>query len=161
MKNIFVIVLCLLDVLFAGSFKDSRDGKVYKTVKIGDQIWMAQNLNYDMKESGCYGNSERNCKKYGRLYSWHAARFACPNGWHLPDKMEWDELYDNVGGFEIAAKMLKSKKIWKKDDSGVDAYGFSALPAGEVRSGSFWGLGFAVYFWTSSVHVEKKSSMAS
>ena len=97
MKKVFVLVIGLLlsGFLFAqkdSSFVDSRDGKVYKTVKIGTQTWMAQNLNYTMVNSSCYNDSNVNCKTYGRLYTWAAAKTACPKGWHLPSDTEWSIL---------------------------------------------------------------------
>ena len=56
-----------------GSFVDSRDGQVYKMVTIGNQVWMAQNLNFESPDSYCYEDKKDNCTKYGRLYKWSAA----------------------------------------------------------------------------------------
>ncbi|MCL2182919.1 MAG: fibrobacter succinogenes major paralogous domain-containing protein [Chitinispirillia bacterium] len=115
------------------SFTDTRDGKTYRTVQIGDQTWMAENLNYKTDSSTCYGNKERNCRKYGRLYDWDDAMKACPAGWHLPSNDEWWVLTDFVGGREVAGTKLKSKTGWSKGQyykAATDDYGFSALPGG-------------------------------
>ena len=131
-----------------GVFKDSRDGKTYKTVKIGKQVWMAENLNYKMEGSYCYKNDETYCENYGRLYEWEAAMKACPEGWHLPTKEEFETLMSNVGGKKVAGKMLKSTTGWYKDGHGVDMYGFNVLPAGTRIDGSkFRFLGLDALFW--------------
>jgi uncharacterized protein (TIGR02145 family) len=107
---------------------DIRDGRTYRTVKIGGQTWMAQNLNYKPQtgESWCYENDTSYCEKYGRLYDWNTAKKICPNRWKLPDSMEWITLLTTAGGKKIAGKTLKSKRGW----NGTDNYGFSALPGG-------------------------------
>ncbi len=139
---------------------DSRDNQTYKTVQIGTQTWMAQNLNYESANSYCYKDSAKYCTMYGRLYTWAAAmdsvgkwstngkgcgcgkicspkypvRGICPNGWHLPTKAEFEMLFAAVGGQLTAGKILKSTNGWKDYNSesgnGTDAFGFSALPAG-------------------------------
>jgi uncharacterized protein (TIGR02145 family) len=114
---------------------DSRDGKSYQTAKIGTQIWMAENLNYDAEGSECYGNDPTNCQNYGRLYDWNTAMKACPVGWHLPNKDEWNVLVNFAGGYEIAGGKLKSKNGWKENVNGTDDYNFSALPGGSGNSG--------------------------
>ena len=107
---------------------DSRDGQSYRTVKIGHQIWMAENLNFDVPNSYCYKNSADSCAKYGRLYMWSAAmdsagtfspygigcgtgksctpqypvQGVCPRGWHLPSKKEWKTLLNKIGGKKVA-----------------------------------------------------------
>ena len=133
---------------------DNRDGKTYKTVKIGSQWWMAQNLDYETESSSCYNNADSNCTTYGRLYTWAAAmdsvgafgtkgkgcgfrtkcspvppvRGICPEGWHLPDQAEWETLFEAVGGKSTAAKELRSATGW--NNAGEDRFAFSALPAG-------------------------------
>jgi uncharacterized protein (TIGR02145 family) len=112
------------------TFTDSRDGKAYKTVKIGSQTWMAENLNYEAKGSLCYDNKKENCDKYGRLYDWKTAMKVCPSGWHLPSDAEWENLVTIAGGDKVAGTKLKAKSGWKDNRNGTDDFGFSALPAG-------------------------------
>ncbi|MCL2102284.1 MAG: fibrobacter succinogenes major paralogous domain-containing protein [Fibromonadales bacterium] len=127
---------------------DSRDGQEYKAVKIGQQIWMAGNLNYKTDDSWCYGNEESNCEKYGRLYTWNAAKDACPDGWHLPSRDEWNELV-KIAGDNTAAKKLKSKTLW----NGADNYEFSALPGGAYyNDGSFNFIGDYSSWWSATEH---------
>jgi uncharacterized protein (TIGR02145 family) len=133
------------------SFTDSRDGKEYKTVKIGTQIWMAENLSYDVEGSKSYDNSPANCAKYGRLYIWEAAMAACPIGWHVPTKAEWMQLLDFAGGSLTAGAKLKAMDGWKNDGNGTDDYGFSALPSGSGTSdGYFSGAGGYGNWWSAT-----------
>lgn len=116
---------------------DERDGKKYKTVKIGQQVWMAENLNHALRGSHCYKESASNCRKYGQLYRWTQAIEVCPDGWHLPSEDEFRELIENVGG-KNAGKSLKSTTGWARQDgkdcNGTDEFGFSARAGG----GSFF-----------------------
>ena len=112
-----------------GTFKDSRDGKTYKSTKVGGKTWMAENLNFAAEGSECYGE-RANCDKSGRLYNWATALKACPAGWYLPTDDEWTTLTDAVGGKDIAGTKLKSAEGWKNYGNGTDNYGWSALPGG-------------------------------
>jgi uncharacterized protein (TIGR02145 family) len=147
---------------------DTRDGQTYKTVKIGTQIWMAQNLNYQTESgSWCYKDSASYCKQYGRLYDWNTAKTVCPNGWRLPSREDWDSLGQAVGGEKVpfddgkidwggAGKKLKSKSGWdnKKDGisgNGTDDFGFSALPGGYRDSGGYFdNAGNNGYWWSAT-----------
>jgi len=117
----------------ASTFTDTRDGQVYRTVRIGSQVWMAENLRYAADGSVCYDNDTANCRKYGKLYDWETAKKACPAGWKLPDTAEWSTLFDFVGGKDIAGKKLKSTSGWGTNINnrhGTDDYGFTALSGG-------------------------------
>jgi len=141
-----------------GMFVDKRDGKGYKYVNIGGQIWMAENLNYDVPGSKCYDNNAENCKKYGRLYFWEMAKIICPEDWHLPDNGEWQFLIDYAGGIEKAGEKLKAKDGWnwngrdKISGNGTDDYGFSALPGGvfDFLNGDFKDIGYGGLFWSAT-----------
>jgi uncharacterized protein (TIGR02145 family) len=134
---IFALTAC--DEKGGNTFTDSRDGKTYKTVKIGEQVWLAENLNYEAKGSLCYDNKKENCDKYGRLYDWNTAKAACPSSWHLSSNEEWDKLYRFAGGKrdidfseekDTISKRLKAKSGWSGNGNGTDDFGFSALPGG-------------------------------
>ena len=138
----------LVDTCVYGELTDSRDGQTYKTVTIGDQVWMAKNLNYETSASYCYNDDASNCVKYGRLYTWTAATMACPSGWHLPSTTEWEALFNAVGGASTAGAKFKSTSGWFDNGNGTDSFGFSAFPAGrgginglysnEDNYASFW-----------------------
>jgi len=128
---------------------DPRDNKTYKTVKIGEQVWMAENLSYEAEGSKCYDDKPDNCKKYGRLYNWKTANEVCPNGWHLPSQEEWGTLTDFFGGWRVAGKKIKAKSGWNKNGNGTDDFGFAALPGGH-HDGTFTNVGNFGYWWTAS-----------
>ena len=134
-----------------GTFKDTRDNQSYKWVRIGEQIWMAQNLGWLPSVSPGSTLSETephyyvfdyagtvtmdakaaaNFTSYGALYNWPAARRACPEGWHLPSDAEWTTLTDILGGAAVAGRKMKSSTGWVGTGNGVDSVGFNALPAG-------------------------------
>lgn len=81
------------------TFTDPRDKQTYKTITIGTQTWFAKNLNYQTTDSWCYLELDEFCQKAGRLYTWEAAKSACPYGWHLPTDEEWKTLLNSTGGY--------------------------------------------------------------
>ena len=133
---------------------DSRNGKIYKTVKIGNQVWMAENLNFKTDSSFCYNDSAEYCAKYGRLYTWTAAMDACPDGWRLPSETDFENLIKAVGGEKDAGTKLKSTSGWNDYDggsgNGTDAFGFSALAAGIGNAGIYGGVDYTTMFWGST-----------
>ena len=150
------------------SIVDNRDGQVYKTVKIGEQVWMAQNLNYiDTAKAGfkdnswCYDNNPRNCALAGRLYTWTVAKDSlCPEGYHLPDTTEWNTLFTSVGGTANAGTVLRSILGWDSVN-GTNDYGFSAVAVGErYHSGSFDSEGTKAFIWTATALPEESENSA-
>ncbi|HYC83898.1 MAG TPA: FISUMP domain-containing protein, partial [Chryseosolibacter sp.] len=90
-----------------GTFTDARDGQTYRTIKIGNQVWLAENLNFDSGEGRyCYGNEAGNCTSHGSLYTWEAALNAVPDGWHMPSKSEYETLINYLGNSEEAYEAL-------------------------------------------------------
>jgi uncharacterized protein (TIGR02145 family) len=125
--------------------------QTYTTVKIGGKTWMAQNLNYRTDSSWCYRDADSNCLKYGKLYTWAAAKTVCPKGWHLPDTSEWRKLVAVAGGQSTAGNKLKSMIGWDSDGNGTDSYGFSAMPGGNrYPGGDFGSAGSNGYWWTAT-----------
>lgn len=137
-----------------GTFTDSRDGKTYKYVTIGNQVWMAENLAYESGRGGywAYDNIKSNVAKYGYLYDWETAKKVCPTGWHLPGIGEWKQLENT---FESkAGKKLKAKRGWSNNGNGIDEFGFSALPGGSRDvSGSFNLIGSSGTWWSATENV--------
>ena len=112
---------------------------------------MAENLNYEMDNSFCYDKDTGNCDKYGRLYIFDAAEKACPGGWHLPSRTEWETLIEAVGGTADAGKVLKSSTGWNSNGNGIDLLEFAALPAGSRNaSETYSDEGLRSNFWSSS-----------
>lgn len=146
------------------SVVDLRDGHEYFKRKIGTQTWLTENMKYAPpgEVSYCYGDNPDYCDyAYGRLYSWSAAQKACPNGWHLPSKDEWDALYYFVeadkGDSALIGPALKSEYSWEVNP-GTNDYRFSAWAAGlytdsidDTGKPGFVNKGFFTLFWTSTL----------
>jgi uncharacterized protein (TIGR02145 family) len=158
-----------------GNFTDGRDGKTYKTVTIGTQTWMAENLAYLPKISHSTEGSETepyyyvydyygtdvgaakataNFANYGVLYNWPAAKSACPMGWHLPNSIEWFNLINFLGGEFVAGGKLKETDTthWYSPNTGAtNETGFTALPGGYYFSnpGGFDSIKKSGFWWSS------------
>ncbi len=149
----------VVDDEFANGFStmtDARDDKIYRIVKIGDYVWMAQNLDYKVKKSWCYNKKKSNCTKYGRLYSWDMAQEVCPTGWHLPSEREFMELLTTIGPSNNSRSKSLRSSDWAK---GSDEFGFSAVPAGHrFEDGNFYGLGDDSYWWSSTENSNYRAS---
>jgi len=161
------------------------DSQKIKTVKIGNQTWMAENLNTEYFSNGdpipyaeskedwdeaaensqpawCYyDNDPQNGKKFGRLYNWYAvndSRGIAPSGWRVASDEDWDELAETLGDEEVGKK-IKSKQGWNEDGNGTDEVGFNALPGGlRDIDGKFGYIGEACYFWTSTEYSEENAA---
>jgi uncharacterized protein (TIGR02145 family) len=164
-KKLAFTASLMLVMAFIVSCSDSEDnGKGndianYKTVKIGNQMWMAENLDYAVEGSKCY-----DCATYGRLYNWEAAMTACPSGWHLPTLEDWYillgyALTDNGRNYTpgsiayTAGTYLKATSGWvcSSGDISEDKYEFAALPGGYGGSeGGFYNaLDHGGYWWAA------------
>jgi uncharacterized protein (TIGR02145 family) len=137
------------------TYNDLQDGKQYKTVKIGTQLWLAENLAFK-SNAGCYAyaNNEDNVKTFGYLYTWETAKKVCPSGWHLPSQDEWTSLSNSLGGKSSAANKLKESGTahWKEPVSkATNESGFTALPGGfRNENGEYWMLGYNGWWWCST-----------
>jgi uncharacterized protein (TIGR02145 family) len=172
---------CSIYGILSFYFIDERDSKTYKALIVGNQTWMAENLNYATEGSKCYANDPANCNEYGRLYDWGMAKKVCPDGWHLPDREDWNELIFAVGNEKTTGTILKTKSGWNENgSSGTDELGFAALPCGLYSDGDFFSIndigllsylkdfysngdffGFDDYgFWWSATEFENDKSKA-
>lgn len=137
-----------------GELYDDRDDQIYKTIKIGNQWWMAENLNFSTdSNSWIYDNNSSNAYIYGRLYNWEIANQVCPSDWHLPDNDEWFELISFLGGFDVAGGLMKvqDSTYWDSPNLGAtDSSGFSGLAAGSYNQNSFDGMKQFAFFWASN-----------
>lgn len=160
-KSIFLTIAGLIVAMSSaaqvnGTFTDSRDGKVNKTVTIGTQTWMVKNLACKTS-SGCwaYRDSIGYVAKYGYLYNWETAITACPKGWHLPTDAEWATLTTYLGGEMVAGGKIKEIDTthWiSPNNFATNSSGFTALPGGSRGSNEeFSAIGVYGYWWSSSI----------
>jgi uncharacterized protein (TIGR02145 family) len=144
-----------------GSFTDPRDGQQYATIEINGQVWLSENLRYEIGNSWAYNDSNQYVATYGRLYTWNAADSACPSGWHLPTDSEWKQLEIYLGmspaiadqtGYRgtFEGRKMKSTDGWLNNGNGTNISGFDALPGG-IRYNAFsWGPHLEEGHWWSA-----------
>ena len=150
-----------------GTIVDERDGQEYEYTTIGNQVWMAQNLNYDApgsnvpdcNDSGCVPDcKDSSCLPYGRFYdvvkdtsidympdtelNKELIKTLCPQGWHLPSRKEWKKLFDIMGGDsrKVATRLRNSDKAFYPDPKyppGSDDCHFHAIPGGEDKKHNY------------------------
>jgi uncharacterized protein (TIGR02145 family) len=151
---------------------DSRDEKTYQAIKIGNQMWMAENLNYSVPESFSYDNNGENASKYGRLYDWSTAGSVCPVGWHLPSDLEWRQL-EVFLGMDATTSLLEwyrgineggmlkdvGTTYWEYPNTGAtNITGFTARAGGyRTPGGVFGGINTHAGFWTSTGNTSGKA----
>jgi uncharacterized protein (TIGR02145 family) len=177
-------ITCLLLFLNLNAFCQNTvtdiSGNIYKTVKIGSQIWMAENLRTEKFSNGdpieqitsnrfwqeftdfdttfekitpvmCFYNNSK--EKNNALYNWYVTideRGVCPTNWHVPSTEEFDELIGYLGGFEKASSKLKSTTLW--NTVGTNSSGFNAIPIGiRVGTGEFDGKKEEAGFWSDDL----------
>lgn len=179
-RPIFILILLFSTLSYSqlsSVFKDTRDGRSYKSITIGNQTWMAENLNCEKFRNGdiipeaktneewvkaaenkspawCYYNNDpANGLKYGKLYNWYAIndlRGIAPIGWHVPKNSEWKSLAIYLGGDEIAGLKMKNTTGYKWDQNGNNTSGFSGFPGGmRIYHGAFYSIGSNGYWWCS------------
>jgi len=165
-------------ISLSGKYKVEISIEVFKSVRIGSQVWTAENLNVDRFRNGdpipqaktdeewkragenqqpawCnYGNDSKNGESYGKLYNWYAVndrRGLAPQGWHIPSDAEWTQLTDFLGGESIAGAKMKSTSGWKDNGNGTNTSGFNGLPGGyRDIYGTFNYIGYLGGWWSSA-----------
>jgi len=158
------------------------DGNVYKTITIGGQIWMAENLKTTKYRNGTsitnaegvtewindtagaycnYNNDANNSIIYGKLYNWNAVNNGqniAPTGWHVPSKAEWEILITYLGEQDAGSKLKENGTThWNyfPYTEGTNQTGFTALPGGcRLETGVFTNIGDNGYWWTSTEYGE-------
>jgi uncharacterized protein (TIGR02145 family) len=187
-KNAMLLVAALICTGLAGiqaqNVKDI-DGNVYKTVTIGKQVWMAENLKTTKFNDGtaislvtedqawgalttpafCWYNKDAAANKntYGALYNWYTVNTnkLCPKGWHVSTDAEWTTLTTSLGGESVAGGKLRESGIthWEKPNTGAtNESGFTTLPGGYRNNhGAFANIGFFGFWWTATENVPTAS----
>jgi uncharacterized protein (TIGR02145 family) len=136
----------------AAPFVDPRDGKSYRTLRLGGARWLAQNLDHETAGSFCYDDAPESCERDGRLYTWSAAQAACPPGWHLGSDDDWKAL-EAALGMSVADLDREGYGTPRGTDQGRTLRapdGFNATPAGYRAGVTYDARDDRTYFWTST-----------
>jgi uncharacterized protein (TIGR02145 family) len=176
-KSLFVLLFLLNGFIFvtaqtSGAGVSDLDGNAYKSVILGKQEWMMDNLKVTKYRNGnpiphiqdstvwnAWNNGAyvfyKNDTKHGVLYNWLAvmdSRGLCPLGWHVPSSIEWDTLAKFLGGNEVAGGKMKARLHWETpNEAATNASSFHALPKGMYGvNGSFNNIGKNAYWWSSN-----------
>jgi uncharacterized protein (TIGR02145 family) len=166
---------------------DKRDDQEYNVIKIEDQWWMAENVNFGKQinskqqpsrvggiEKFCYNDKTENCDGMGGLYTWGemmsykrpddgvigTRQGVCPDGWHIPTDSEWDTLATYLEKKGVVGDQLKNFRYWRPSLQGrsISTTGFSALPAGRMdNSGNFYYIGSSTTFWSATKESSDKA----
>lgn len=162
----FFVNLIVISYSCAQETVTDWEGNTYRTIKIGNQLWMAENLNTvsypngEKIESFCYDHDTAYCKIFGRLYTWYSLNIGdnsvslpgiCPDGWHIPSDEEWSIMLDSVGGFRTAGTVFRRGKY----------AGFNLKWGGNYQSdlNVFSFIDRKVYFWSSTEYSSTASWM--
>jgi len=151
-KSVGYSVRCVQNI----QAKTAKANEQYKTVKVGNQVWMAENLNYKTGKSWCFEDDDFYCSKYGRLYDWNTAAKACPAGWHLPSDNEWNEL-ENTAGKNIAGAISALQGGWR--DNNANEFTLEKQRSGDI-TGRWRGLGENGSWWTATLFEVTGSAQA-
>jgi uncharacterized protein (TIGR02145 family) len=169
---VLIIVSCKKQDDFPATITDI-DGNVYSTVKIGDQLWMAENLktvkykdgtpintnltyvDWENTTEGAFGKNNVSPGYDFNYYNWFAVNSGklCPKGWRIPVKGDWEALGIYLGGEAVAGGKLKStSSLWDPPNAGAtNSSGFNALPSGFHYGGSTSNFHILADFWSQSV----------
>jgi len=175
MKKLTTIMIILASISCTDEIIDVEPTYDFRTVKIGEQLWMVDNLNVATFKNGdpiteaqdnwwikdnepqipywsYFDNEPANGAKYGKLYNGYAvmdSREMCPDGWRIATSYDWDVLVDYLG--EDAGTQMKSMSGWDRDGNGTNISGFNALPGGfRNAGGTFFSVGVYSVWWTAS-----------
>ena len=131
-----------------GTFVDERDGQEYRYTTIGDQVWMAQSLNYDYPEAVCYDSLPENCEKYGRLYLGKDVSNLCPAEWRLPVEEDIEVLLKSI---DNKHEVLLAGYWYNTDSTKINECGMSIYSAGESHFSEDMYMGRKVSFWLANI----------